>query len=235
MSIQFMQYAMEDDRLSIYEGMLLVVMGDMANDEGDGIYPSNETLAHRGKMSVRKVRSTLGDLTEKGYLKKVGRTEWGTNIWHINRAAFRGDVVSPPGTPCLPPGTVCHQDSNSNNKSNLLVDILVEDNTTTSLEAQDATPGISEIVGTWESIGMLITPFAGETFQHWMSEFPSEWIVDAIKEAARQNKRTLSYVGGILRNWKAKGGKQVQARIVKNDYNVLLVAVEGEGEGNPWE
>ena len=37
------------------------------------------------------------------------------------------------------------------------------------------------------------------------TEYPHGWIVDAIKEAAKCNKRNWKYVLGILKNWKIEG------------------------------
>lgn len=38
-----------------------------------------------------------------------------------------------------------------------------------------------------------------------IEEFTAEWVVDAIREAVRQNKRTWVYIVGILNNWKEFG------------------------------
>ena len=38
-----------------------------------------------------------------------------------------------------------------------------------------------------------------------INRFSAAWVVDAIREAVKQNKRTWVYVVGILKNWKRDG------------------------------
>ena len=56
-----------------------------------------------------------------------------------------------------------------------------------------------------QEIGML-TGVISDTLSDMLDEYQSpSLIVDAFKEAALQNKRKLSYVEGILKNWRAEG------------------------------
>jgi DnaD/phage-associated family protein len=241
MSIRLMQLALEDLRLSAAETLLLVVMADFANDDGHGIFPSGNTIAKRARLSKRQVQRLVRDLQDRGYLHYQGQAPAGTNMWKMNEQMFSvgGDMVSPPHDMVSPPP--CHgvtQDSNSNTNTNKL------DSTTTTSDDMVSPPpdmvppyhdmvpphDIALCVGAWESIGMLVTPFAAECFDDWMKEVPVDWVVDAIHEAARNNKRTLSYVGGIIRNWRAKGQKSTgeKAKQIKNDFKVI--AVDGDME-----
>lgn len=42
--------------------------------------------------------------------------------------------------------------------------------------------------------------------------FTKQWVIDAMKEAVRQNRYKLGYVEGILRNWKADGRTPKEAK-----------------------
>lgn len=44
-----------------------------------------------------------------------------------------------------------------------------------------------------------------------LEEYPFEWIEPAIKKAVESNIRKLSYVKGILKNWNANGGMQLES------------------------
>lgn len=55
-----------------------------------------------------------------------------------------------------------------------------------------------------ENIGVL-TPMVGEHLRALEGEYPWAWIVEAFREAVRQNKRRLAYVEAILRRWKEEG------------------------------
>jgi DnaD/phage-associated family protein len=55
-----------------------------------------------------------------------------------------------------------------------------------------------------QEIGML-SPSVAAGLAEAEQQYPAEWIVDALREAARQNKRSWSYAEAILRRWKAEG------------------------------
>jgi DnaD/phage-associated family protein len=55
-----------------------------------------------------------------------------------------------------------------------------------------------------QNIGPL-TPVINDEMGTWLENYSPEWIEDAIVQAARNNKRKCSYIGGILRNWYIEG------------------------------
>jgi DNA replication protein len=55
-----------------------------------------------------------------------------------------------------------------------------------------------------QNIGPL-TPLIADELRDIESEYPAEWIEEAIKEAVSNNARSLRYVGKILENWQAQG------------------------------
>lgn len=57
-----------------------------------------------------------------------------------------------------------------------------------------------------ECIGTVTKPVLDELVPI-VDEHGAEWVVEACAEAARQNKRSWSYVSGIIRRWKVDGFK----------------------------
>jgi len=55
----------------------------------------------------------------------------------------------------------------------------------------------------------LLTSAISEKLQADIDEYTDEWVVDAIKESAWQEKRSLAYIEGILKGWK-RNGKNAQ-------------------------
>lgn len=51
----------------------------------------------------------------------------------------------------------------------------------------------------------LLTSAISEKLQADIDEYSEGWVIDAIKESARQEKRSLAYVEGILKSWKRNG------------------------------
>lgn len=55
-----------------------------------------------------------------------------------------------------------------------------------------------------QNIGPL-TPLIADELRDIESEYPADWIEEAIKEAVANNARSLRYIGRILENWQAQG------------------------------
>jgi len=66
---------------------------------------------------------------------------------------------------------------------------------------------LAQIVKLYESGGFgQINLLVKEVLEDLLDEFGFEWVSHAIKVAVKRNKRNLSYVRGILNNWKNNGG-----------------------------
>lgn len=55
-----------------------------------------------------------------------------------------------------------------------------------------------------ETIG-VITPLLAEDLKDAEATYPAEWVIEAFRQAAVQNKRRWSYVAAILRRWHEEG------------------------------
>ncbi len=55
-----------------------------------------------------------------------------------------------------------------------------------------------------QNIGML-TPIISDELKDAEEHYPQDWIRDAIKEAALNNKRSIKYIAKILESWSAEG------------------------------
>lgn len=64
-------------------------------------------------------------------------------------------------------------------------------------------------------IGML-TPMIAEQLKDAITIFPPEWIIDAIKEAVKNNVRKWVYIEGILKSW-AENGRRGKIEGRKSD------------------
>ena len=68
-----------------------------------------------------------------------------------------------------------------------------------------------------DEIGIM-TPFQLETLTSYLDEFSEEMIIEAIKRASKANKKSLSYIEGILKNWIQDGIKTL-ADVKENETN----------------
>jgi hypothetical protein len=71
------------DHAAVEGGTLLVLlaMADWANDDGTGVYPTQETLARKARLGDRQVRNCLAELEDLGYIKRDGKRGHVVNWW----------------------------------------------------------------------------------------------------------------------------------------------------------
>jgi len=85
-------------------------------------------------------------------------------------------------------------------------------------------PPAGAIFKVYESEIGVLTATIAEELKLAVSEYPDGWIIDALKESARQNKRNWSYARAILKRWKAEGrgnGHKVQSGADVEKYRKL--------------
>lgn len=76
----------------------------------------------------------------------------------------------------------------------------------TSPAAIENSPDNPNPFKTWESIGLQLSPYICERLKEFETDYTASWLNEAIRRAARVNKRNLAYVEGILKRWLAAGG-----------------------------
>lgn len=71
----------------------------------------------------------------------------------------------------------------------------------------------------------MMTQILSDEVADLLKDYPSVWILDAMKIAVKANKRKINYVAGVLRKWRADGrdppvAHQAQAPPAKVDYAI---------------
>ena len=62
-----------------------------------------------------------------------------------------------------------------------------------------------------KNIHLMPTPFEIDEIKQWANQMSPEVILEAMKEAVLNGKKTMSYINGILRNWHAAGITTMEA------------------------
>lgn len=83
--------------------LVLLALADRAHDDGSNAYPSIETLAAAARVEPRTVQRALRQLERLCEIVPVGRTKWGTTVYHLAvvsplSAPAGGDKMSPKGS-----------------------------------------------------------------------------------------------------------------------------------------
>ena len=80
--------------------------------------------------------------------------------------------------------------------------------TTTAAESEiGANSEVAEVFKAYESEIGLLTNYVREDVLDAIKQYPKEWIVESIKEAAKNNTRKWSYALAILKSWQVNGYK----------------------------
>jgi DnaD/phage-associated family protein len=101
-------------------------------------------------------------------------------------------------------------------QSQLIKDSIRQDKTTTA-----------NIFQVYEAEIGILTPMIADGLTQAEKDYPFEWITEAIKEAAQNNKRNWKYVSAILKRWKEQGHKNDTR---KSD-NKIVTPIEIDREG----
>ena len=83
MSILLMAHIM-DCELTSSQKFVLLVMANFANDEGENVFPSHDTIAKKTSLTRRGVIKLVQELTELDYVKLEGKRGNRQNIYSLN-------------------------------------------------------------------------------------------------------------------------------------------------------
>lgn len=61
------------------------------------------------------------------------------------------------------------------------------------------------IFSSFENNIQMLTPGSADIIDGWIKDYPDQYILDAIQEAVKYNKRNIAYIGAILKKWGADG------------------------------
>ncbi|WP_026590649.1 DnaD domain-containing protein [Bacillus sp. UNC437CL72CviS29] len=76
------------------------------------------------------------------------------------------------------------------------------------VEVEEAEPGSSVFTFYEQHFGSL-SSYAAEELSEWMADLSEELVLKALQISYENNKRTIAYVKGILRDWHGKGYTKV--------------------------
>ncbi|PEE40536.1 DnaD domain-containing protein [Bacillus pseudomycoides] len=107
-------------------------------------------------------------------------------------------------------------------------------------EVEETEPGSSVFMFYEQNFGSL-SSYAAEELSEWMADLSEELVLKALQIAFENNKRTLAYVKGILRDWHGKGYTKVieveeaAAKFRKKDPTAMHETEKFLEECEEWE
>jgi len=84
---------------------------------------------------------------------------------------------------------------------------LIKEEENKEEEERKGSSNSSSVFNSYESEIGVLTPKVMDSIASWIDDeqIPEEWIIAAIEEASRQNKRSWSYAEAILKRWQVEG------------------------------
>lgn len=215
MSIEVMSLAWYVEGVTPAQKAVLVALADHAGDDGKHVYPSVDRLTVKTSYAERTVRRALADLREKGLIHIVNEathnfpTEYELDLPEMQAMrCTRFDRGARNAPHDLPENT----DRGARNAPK----------PSKETSEQPSSGGgsfdnlFAEAVQQYEANLTTLTPIIVDNIKEAIDKYPSGWVVEAIGIAAAANKRSWSYVDGILRNWERKGHQDTRRTAGQN-------------------
>lgn len=186
---------------------------------GTTAFPSAELMMHELNMGDKRFYKFRKELVDKGYisiLKQRNGNRREKNIYQIVAEPTehsQSESVQDESFQNESSQTESFQDEGSNSNS-ITINSL---NSNSSLGSSSTELPNKDIYQCYEKSGFgLLNSTLIEMLDADVQMYGKEWVIDALKEAVRQNRYKLTYAEGILRNWKADGRKPPKEEAVKN-------------------
>lgn len=83
-------------------------------------------------------------------------------------------------------------------------------------ESKENSGGFSQVFEVFEHCGFKVDGYTAELLAEYAETYSEQWVCEAIRRAAKQGKKTMRYVEGILRNWDRAGAMDGEVKKRKN-------------------
>jgi len=185
-----------------------LALADHANDEGEGTYPSIETLESKTELSNKTVIHCLKAMKQEEIISYVGRSKWNTGNYTVNKAKIaemetwerqkresvattlskvkpvHKESVATTHKPSIHPKPSINEDEDAK---------AIEDRTKTIKELYEQNIGAS-------------TPLLMSMFRNAAITYPADWYQPAFEATVKSAKhRSWSFTEAVLQGWKDHG------------------------------
>lgn len=185
---------------------------------------SQGRLAEKLGVSVHTVQRHAERLINSGYLRAVVKDGIGIEYYDTGKAGLRIQVI---GYNNKEPTSSTTNDTENNLRQNVAptyakighlpmpnldtkkdIKIDIKDTATAAVsETAKQNSDVAEVFKAYESEIGMITSFVRDDLLDALEQYSKEWIIEAIKESAKNNARKWSYAEAILKSWQVNGYK----------------------------
>ena len=180
-----------------------LALADHANDEGEGSYPSVDTLASKTELSEVTIITCLKGMRQEQIISYKGRSKWNTCNYTINKPkiaemeTWERQKREKPETKAALVSKVKPLQPES--KAALYKPSI---HPKPSSEEEDTDASAFQFFS--ENFG-AITPFQAQLLGDLCDEHTPHWTLEAMKISVGRGARNLNFVKAILSRWKTDG------------------------------
>lgn len=185
----------------------------------------NQTLQQLTNLSKQGLVDARNLLIQKGLIEyKRGKSRQGgmyRMISLVNSVDQSLDQTDDQIIDQMPDKHLTNHRTNTGPIAGPLIDIKTKTKTKTKQSSGDnnthAQPRERNVFELFESEGFgTLSSFLAERLGLLIDQYTEKWVCEAMKRAALQGKRNLSYVEGILRRWQAEGIDEPWKEVKRN-------------------
>ncbi|WP_052085719.1 helix-turn-helix domain-containing protein [Clostridium sp. HMP27] len=212
---------MKDSSLTLSSKAIYAYLCSYAGNESSA-FPSVKLIKHELGISKDTFYKYIKELIDKGYIvitqQRGEKGKFSHNVYSIE-VSPRPKIPSPKTPDTDSPDTVTPEpvisDTTSNNTTN--------NNTTSNSSNCCSNKELKnqDVYKHYEICGFgLLNKMLIDLIDADVEIYSKQWVMEAMTEAVRQNKFKLSFVEGILRNWKRDGrNSKVKSEASKKEGN----------------
>jgi DnaD/phage-associated family protein len=189
--------------------------------DAGGLLPTIEDMAWRLHLAPDEL------ITDLQYIEQTTRIihQNGDGKWWVTKFAERQDASTEAERKAYQrqrdrkelQSVTIRDNSVTNNVTNAVRELELELESELKLELETTTsrPNIFTL---YENTIGLLTPMIRDELIQAEADYPADWIEDAFRETARQNKHSWKYTAAILKSWKRNGYKSNGTKAEQEPY-----------------
>lgn len=193
------------------EKLILLALADYVNAKhANSCFPSLNSLAKKTGLSRRTVIRSISKLEGMGEIQiEPGKGPNGVHLFRLTIEggdSTRGDILTQgedQRSDILTQGEIMGGDRLSGEGASLTPKSGI--NQKIKEDEDDEIPERPNIFVVWEANIGVLTPIVSEDLIRLETDYPPGWVLEAIRTAARNNGRSISYIVKVLENWKLYG------------------------------
>ncbi|RXI70521.1 helix-turn-helix domain-containing protein [Clostridium tetani] len=165
-------------------------------------FPSANLIMHELGITKKTFYKYLNEVVTYGYINiekiRDKKGKFDNNLYIIENVVPMGENL-PHGKKSTVENLPCGKNVPTTNNN-----IYTNNNSSSSSSSKEQ---LSEVYKLYQELGFgLPNKIIAEMIEDDVKKYSKEWFMEALKIAVKENKLKLSYVEGILQNWKRNGG-----------------------------